>query len=102
MSTTSSIPDDILPDFFPRMTKTCVVPSTAFFNCLSAKSVKSSDSDTSAGVRGLQECLKEKKSYETCMIKNDPKRDDPKRHRVRFEQCTHKLSSLFSKYCQLT
>ena len=81
--TTSAIPDTSLADFFPRTTKQCVKPSAEFFKCLSEKSVKSTDADVEAGARGLSQCLKEKKLYETCMLKNDAKINDPKRHRVR-------------------
>ena len=79
----SAIPDTSLADFFPRTTKLCVKPSAEFFKCLSEKSVKSNDADVEAGVRGLSQCIKEKKIYETCMLKNDAKINDPKRHRVR-------------------
>lgn len=81
--TTPAIPDTSLADFFPRTTKLCVKPSAEFFKCLSEKSVKSTDADVEAGARGLSQCLKEKKIYETCMLKNDAKINDPKRHRVR-------------------
>lgn len=80
---TSAVPETSLADFFPRTTKLCLKPSAAFFTCLSEKSVKSSDADIEAGARGLSQCLKEKKTYEACMLKNDVKINDPKRHRVR-------------------
>lgn len=74
--------DETLPDFFPRVVKLCVKPSNAFFQCISEKSVKESNSDVEAGNRGIRACLNEKKLYETCMLKHDPKMNDPKRHRV--------------------
>lgn len=83
MSTAASIITiDKLPDFFPRSVKQCSKPSELFFECLSLKQVKTSDMDTEAGAVGLAACLKEKKNYETCMIRYDPKLKDPRRHRV--------------------
>ena len=83
MVATVTTPEETLPDFFPRVVKLCSKPADAFFKCISEKSVKDSNGDIEAGNRGVRACLKEKKLYETCMMKHDPKMNDPKRHRVR-------------------
>lgn len=77
--------NEILPDYFPRTTKSCVKIADTFFDCLFEKSKKTSPEDTDAGVRGIRDCLNQKKAYETCMLRYDPKSvKDPKRHRVSY------------------
>ena len=83
MVATIITPEETLPDFFPRVVKLCSIPADAFFKCISEKSIKESNGDIEAGSRGIRACLKEKKLYEICMIKHDPKMNEPKRHRVR-------------------
>ena len=93
MVATALTPEETLPDFFPRQIKACSKQSETFFKCLSEKSVKENDADIEAGNRGIRACLKEKKDYETCIIKHDTKYKDPKRHRVSRYQ--RRLMSLF-------
>ncbi len=71
-----AVPDDVLPDYFPRAPKECKAEAEIFFTCFTEKSVKTSDTDTEAGIRGLQECLNLKKSYESCMGKLDSSKLD--------------------------
>jgi hypothetical protein len=76
--------EERLPDYFPRTVKSCVKLSDTFFGCLFEKSNKASPEDIEAGVRGIRECLNQKKAYESCMLRYDPKCKDPKRHRVSY------------------
>jgi hypothetical protein len=76
------IPEDRLPDFFPRKIKQCIDPTDKFFKCLFENSKKTSADDVTAGSVGLKACLKQKKNYETCMLRNDKRIKDPKTHRV--------------------
>lgn len=54
------IPDDRLAPFFPRVYKECNEPAQLFFDCYTRESELSLEN-------GLKLCLKEKKSYESCM-----------------------------------
>ena len=81
---TITYPEDRLPPFFPRTTKSCKIQSENFFDCYSKASIKQSPSDTEAGSRGLALCLKEKQVYEKCMS-NYEKNKPLKLHRVQEE-----------------
>lgn len=81
---TINYPDDRLPPFFPRTTKSCKIQSEKFFECFSKASIKQSPSDTEAGSRGLAACLQEKKLYEKCMSAYE-KSKPIKLHRVQEE-----------------
>lgn len=70
-STPSSVPEDRLPDYFPKIVKECKVEADAFFKCFSDNSKKNDASDKNAGVRGLTECRDLKWNYENCMSKVD-------------------------------
>ena len=69
--TPSTIPEDKLPDYFPKIVKECKVEADTFFKCFSDNSKKTNPSDKNAGVRGLTECRDMKWNYENCMAKVD-------------------------------
>lgn len=81
-SNSTNVPEGRLADFFPR-SNGCEKVATSFFQCFSAKSQMSSETDLTAGSRGLNQCLVEKKAYESCMFLQ-PENLDQKRYRVSF------------------
>jgi hypothetical protein len=58
-----------LPGYFPATTRNCATISQPFFDCFSKQAVKSTNTDTEAGVRGLKACTKELLAYKFCMEK---------------------------------
>lgn len=77
----TQISTDLLPDSFPRAPKECKRASDDFFGCFNTNAVKSASGDADAGVRGLQKCLGQLKSYKKCMESFEAK-NPPKRFRV--------------------
>ena len=71
----------VLPSFFPHSTKECRKVADPFFECFSKNAIKTSDSDTDAGSRGLNKCLTEMNKYSDCMLAAE-KKNPPKRLRV--------------------
>lgn len=84
----------LLPTFFPYAPKECKIQSDEFFNCFSSKSIKSSEIDSEAGVRGQKECILLQQKYEKCMIAVERKRP-PRRMRVKALPLLSKLVSVF-------
>ncbi len=67
----SQIPEDVLPEYFPRKPAECRETAELFFNCFNENSKKVDAYDKNSGVRGLVECKTLKLSYEECMSKLD-------------------------------
>eukprot|EP01039_Chlorochromonas_danica_P009893 gene9893-10941_t len=71
MSSSSSAPastqPQLLPDYFPGVTKACSQVGETFFACFTKEAVKKNENDTTSGVEAVKLCAKELAAYKACM-----------------------------------
>jgi hypothetical protein len=72
----------LLPDYFPGVTKSCQDVGEKFFECFTTNAVKKEENDTTSGVNAVVTCTKELEAYKSCMEKMLPK-IELKKFRVR-------------------
>lgn len=80
-SAPASTQPQLLPDYFPGVTKACSQVGETFLACYTKEAVKKNENDTTSGVEAVKLCAKELAAYKACMDQH-VKKIETKKFRV--------------------